>query len=93
MFRKLRGIVSHHCIEVLVREIEGTPNIISCTHELRTTHGLPCACMMMAMKDEHRPLNSSDIHPFWKTLYLDKKYNGGEPETVTADDLYDEAVM
>ncbi len=91
LFRRLGGIVSHYCIHILVEELSSEKKRLNCSCELQSTHGLPCACRMMLLKEHKIPIDPMDIHPFWKTLQLDKTYTWGETGKASAKELCEEA--
>ncbi|KAI3961494.1 hypothetical protein MKX01_001230, partial [Papaver californicum] len=71
-FNELRGLVSHHALDLLVIEhswdsevdIDGS----DCRCAISSTHGLPCVHKIVGFSQEGRPIPLSEIDPHWRTL-------------------------
>ncbi|XP_012829154.1 PREDICTED: uncharacterized protein LOC105950350 [Erythranthe guttata] len=72
-FQGLIFYVTHLALEKLDQEMESPamqdPSI--CTHYLRNTHGLPCACKIVQKMEDNDTFVISDLHPFWSTMAVE----------------------
>ena len=91
LFRRLGGVVSHDGIKLLFEEMKHNPDPSNCTHVIRATYGLPCACEMTRLIGQNMPIDPIDIHPFWKSLDVDAERDWGDSGRASADDLCDDA--
>lgn len=75
LFGNLVNHVSHLCLDKLVeenkrRETLGAQVYAYCGCTLRTTHAIPCACVIQQTIEGGGVLYLDQIHPFFKTLTL-----------------------
>ncbi|KAK9756697.1 hypothetical protein RND81_01G115400 [Saponaria officinalis] len=56
---------------------------------LRTTHGLPCACTLIYLKNKGSRVYLSDIHSFWRTL----EYDNEEAMPKNDNDMFEELAI
>ncbi|KAK9681551.1 hypothetical protein RND81_10G010200 [Saponaria officinalis] len=61
---------------------------LRCGCVLRTTHGLPCACTLVDLKNNGSRVHLSDIHSFWRTL----EYDNEEAMPKNDNDMLEELV-
>ncbi|KAK9681535.1 hypothetical protein RND81_10G009200 [Saponaria officinalis] len=61
---------------------------LGCGCVLRTTHGLPCACTLVDLKNNGSRVHLFDIHSFWRTL----EYDNEEAMPKNDNDLLEELV-
>ncbi|KAK9682620.1 hypothetical protein RND81_10G085900 [Saponaria officinalis] len=64
---------------------------LGCGCVLRTTHGLPCACTLIDMKDNGSRVHLSDIHSFWRTLEYDDEEGMPKNDNDMLEELVDKA--
>ncbi|KAK9724649.1 hypothetical protein RND81_05G089600 [Saponaria officinalis] len=94
LFSLLQGKVSTKALEIMEDELKrgvalGVGLKLGCGCVLRTTHGLPCACMLVDMKDNGSRVHLSDIHSFWRTL----EYDNEEAMSKNDNDMLEELVF
>ncbi|KAK9671198.1 hypothetical protein RND81_12G012900 [Saponaria officinalis] len=78
LFFLLQGKVFTKALEIMEDELKrgvalGVRLELECGCVLRTTHGLPCACTLVDLKNNGSRVHLSDIHSFWRTLEYDNK--------------------
>ncbi|XP_048492798.1 uncharacterized protein LOC125493462 [Beta vulgaris subsp. vulgaris] len=57
-----------------------------CGCSLRTTHGIPCACMIHRRLEVKQDLYLTDLHPYWTTLILGDGVNNPDFISEAAQD-------
>ncbi|KAI3856565.1 hypothetical protein MKX03_032429 [Papaver bracteatum] len=71
-FNELRGLVSHHALDLLVMELSWDSEVdidgSDCRCAISSTHGLPCVHKIVGFAQEGRPIPSYEIDPHWRTL-------------------------
>ncbi|KAI3858084.1 hypothetical protein MKW98_029558 [Papaver atlanticum] len=71
-FNELRGLVSHHALDLLVMELSWDVEVdidgSDCRCAISSTHGLPCVHKIVGFAQEGRPIPLSEIDPHWRTL-------------------------
>ncbi|XP_026402119.1 uncharacterized protein LOC113297758 isoform X2 [Papaver somniferum] len=71
-FNELRGLVSHHALDLLVMELSWDIEVdidgSDCRCAISFTHGLPCVHKIVGFAQEGRPIPLSEIDPHWRTL-------------------------
>ncbi|KAK9705954.1 hypothetical protein RND81_07G094900 [Saponaria officinalis] len=93
MFFLLQENVSIKAIEMMEAEIRrgielGIGLERRCGCAFQTTHGLPCACKLIYMKNEGKRVHLSDVHEFWRTL----EYDGNEAMPKNVNDMLEEII-
>ncbi|KAK9682752.1 hypothetical protein RND81_10G094400 [Saponaria officinalis] len=93
LFSLLQGKVSTKVIEIMEDEVKrgvalGIGLELGCGCVLRTTHGLPCACTLIYLKNKGSRVHLSDIHSFWRTL----EYDNEEAMPKNDKDMFEELV-
>ncbi|KAK9713278.1 hypothetical protein RND81_06G016500 [Saponaria officinalis] len=96
LFFLLQGNVSIKAIEIMEDEVKrgvalGIGLELGCGCVLPTTHGLPCACTLIDLKNSGSRVNLSDIHPFWRTLEYDNEEAMPKNDNEMLEDLVDKA--
>ncbi len=79
--------VSHACLALLNKELQnsikwGDEAMERCTHVVRATHEIPCACVLMQAISHNDSVSSKWMNSFWSTLEINQEVPG---------ELYDEA--
>ncbi|KAK9716120.1 hypothetical protein RND81_06G212300 [Saponaria officinalis] len=64
---------------------------VRCGCVLPTTHGLPCACTLIDLKNGGSRVHLSDIHPFWRTLEYDNDEAMPKNDNEMLEELVDKA--
>ncbi|KAK9676139.1 hypothetical protein RND81_11G057100 [Saponaria officinalis] len=85
--------MSTKAIEIMEDEVKrgvalGIGLELGCGCVLRTTHGLPCACTLIYLKNKGSRVHLSDIHSFWRTL----EYDNEEAMPKNDNDMFEELV-
>ncbi|KAK9698915.1 hypothetical protein RND81_08G140400 [Saponaria officinalis] len=93
MFSLLQGKVSSKAIEIMEDEVKrgvalGIGLELGGGCVLRITHGLPCACTLINVKNNGSRVHPSNIHPFWRTL----EYDNEEAMLKNDNDMFEEIV-
>ncbi|KAK9677626.1 hypothetical protein RND81_11G156600 [Saponaria officinalis] len=93
LFSLLQGKVSTKAIEIMEEELKrgvalGIGLKLRCGCVLRRTHGLPCACALVDLKNSGSRVHLSDIHSFWRTL----EYENSEAMPKNDNDMLDELI-
>ncbi|KAK9713199.1 hypothetical protein RND81_06G011000 [Saponaria officinalis] len=93
LFSLLQGKVSTKAIEIMEEELKrgvalGIGLELRCGCVLRRTHGLPCACALVDLKNSGSKVHLSDIHSFWRTL----EYENSETMPKNDNDMLDELI-
>ncbi|KAK9665733.1 hypothetical protein RND81_14G132200 [Saponaria officinalis] len=93
LFSLLQGKVSTKAIEIMEEELKrgvalGIGLELRCGCGLRKTHGLPCACALVDLKNSGSRVHLSDIHSFWRTL----EYENSESMPKNDNDMLDELI-
>ncbi|KAK9677520.1 hypothetical protein RND81_11G149000 [Saponaria officinalis] len=96
LFSLLQGNVSIKAIEIMEDEVKrgvalGIGLELRCGCILPTTHGLPCACTLIDLKNSGSRVHLSDIHPFWRTLEYDNEEAMPKNDNEMLEDLVDKA--
>ncbi|KAK9755591.1 hypothetical protein RND81_01G037000 [Saponaria officinalis] len=93
LFSLLQGKVSTKAIEIMEEELKrrvalGIGLELRCGCVLRRTHGLPCACALVDLKNSGSRVHLSDIHSFWRTL----EYENSKAMPKNDNDMLDELI-
>ncbi|KAK9681433.1 hypothetical protein RND81_10G001800 [Saponaria officinalis] len=96
LFSLLQGKVSTKTIEIMEDEVKrgvalGIALKLGCGCVVRTTHGLPCACTFVYLKNNGSRVHLSDIHSFWRTLEYDNKGAMPKNDNDMLEELVDKA--
>ncbi|KAK9698735.1 hypothetical protein RND81_08G127600 [Saponaria officinalis] len=93
LFSLLQGKVSTKAIEIMEEELKrgvalGIGLELRCGCVLRRTHGIPCACALVDLKNSGSRVHLSDIHSFLRTL----EYENSEAMPKNDNDMLDELI-
>ncbi|KAI5682045.1 hypothetical protein M9H77_03273 [Catharanthus roseus] len=97
ILKNVSNNISHLALKNIWVEIMRAPKIIDdpknkCGHYLRTSHGLPCLCKLIARFDHLLPIQLDDIETFWKTLEIGG-YHPCSQEKDMDSEMYDLASL
>jgi len=74
MIRELEGYVSRRALKFIYDELKRSKTFAfdkeDCGCVQKTSHGLPCACIIAMKSNQKLPLVLDDIYPRWKRLSL-----------------------
>ncbi|KAK9668991.1 hypothetical protein RND81_13G101300 [Saponaria officinalis] len=95
-FSLLQGKASTKAIEIMENELKGGVVLeirleLGCGFVVRTTHGLPCACTLVYLKNYGSRVHLSDIHSFWRTLEYDNEEAMPKNNNDMLEELIDKA--
>ncbi|KAL2933196.1 Protein PRRC2B [Bienertia sinuspersici] len=84
-FQLLNGLVSHHCLQLLLEEDKRRRGLSidladRCGCALRTTHGLPCACAIHVHLRLNTGIYLQEVHDFWRQLVIGERVVPGVDE-------------
>ncbi|KAK9672229.1 hypothetical protein RND81_12G086200 [Saponaria officinalis] len=96
LFSLLQGKMSTKALEIMEDELKrgialGVGLELGCGCVLRTTHGLPCACTLVDLKNNGSRVHLSDIHSFWRTLEYDNEEAMPKNDNDMLEELVDKA--
>ncbi|KAK9669993.1 hypothetical protein RND81_13G168900 [Saponaria officinalis] len=96
LFFLLQGKISTKAMEIMEDELKrgigvGVGLELGCGCVLRTTHGLPCACTLVDLKNNGSRVHLSDIHSFWRTLEYDNEEAMPKNDNDMLEELVDKA--
>ncbi|KAK9757405.1 hypothetical protein RND81_01G160500 [Saponaria officinalis] len=96
LFSLLQGKVSTKALEIMEDELKrgialGVGLELGGGCVLRTTHGLPCACTLVDLKNNGSRVHLSDIHSFWRTLEYDNEEAMPKNDNDMLEELVDKA--
>ncbi|KAK9705487.1 hypothetical protein RND81_07G060700 [Saponaria officinalis] len=96
LFSLLQENVSIKAIEIMEDEVKrgvalGIGLELGCGCVLPTTHGLPCVCTLIDLKNSGSRVHLSDIHPFWRTLEYENEEAMPKNDNEMLEDLVDKA--
>ncbi|KAK9683104.1 hypothetical protein RND81_10G116800 [Saponaria officinalis] len=96
LFSLLQGKVSTKALEIMQDELKRGVALrvgleLGCGCVLRTTHGLPCACTLVDMKNNGSRVHLSDIHSFRRTLEYDNEKAMPKNDNDMLEELVDKA--
>ncbi|KAK9671375.1 hypothetical protein RND81_12G026000 [Saponaria officinalis] len=96
LFSLLKGKVSTKALEIMEDELKRGVALevgweLGCGCVLRTTHGLPCACTLVDLKNNGSRVHLSDIHSFWRTLEYDNQEAMSKNDNDMLEELVDKA--
>lgn len=74
LYKKLRGVVSRHCLQEIHDERKRSMDIgtdkSKCGCVIRITHGIPCACQLANIESTYRVIPLDEIHMHWRRLAI-----------------------